>query len=193
MADKIPTTIPAAEEWRPIDGYPLYGVSNLGRVRREVGGAGTRAGKILKPALRVGYPSVSLREGNGKRKAAHVHVLVCTAFNGPRPSAAHQVRHLNGIRADNVDANLKWGTAQENSLDAIVHGTGKTGGDHHFAKISNDQARALRAEYRAARGSNKRLPIGVLGKIAAKYGIDRTTVGCIIRRETHRYTQERES
>lgn len=45
------------------------------------------------------------------------------AFLAPRPSLAHQLRHLNGNKLDNRAVNLAWGTAQENIDDRERHGT----------------------------------------------------------------------
>ena len=69
-----------------------------------------------------GYPSVKVKTAEGMRKML-IHVAVCTAFHGRKPSPAHQVRHLNGDRSDNRAENLAWGTAAENAADRDLHGT----------------------------------------------------------------------
>lgn len=48
--------------------------------------------------------------------------LVCAAFHGPRLSGL-MVRHLDGNSLNDHADNLAWGTAAENSADAIRHGT----------------------------------------------------------------------
>lgn len=68
-----------------------------------------------------GYLRVKVNIGN-KRKTIMVHKVVCEAFHGPKPSPAHQVRHLNGIKTDNRPSNLAWGTAKENAADRTAHG-----------------------------------------------------------------------
>lgn len=50
-----------------------------------------------------------------------VHILVCTAFHGPRPTPKHQVDHINRDRWDNRPENLRWVTPHENSLNSITH------------------------------------------------------------------------
>jgi hypothetical protein len=37
-----------APEWRKVPRYPQYSVSSDGQLRRDVGGRGTRAGRIVK-------------------------------------------------------------------------------------------------------------------------------------------------
>lgn len=74
----------------------------------------------LKPGLTIhGYHSVNLY---GKTPTG-VHLLILRTFHGPRPSTAHEARHLNGIRTDNQKDNLCWGTKKENAADKDRHGT----------------------------------------------------------------------
>lgn len=69
-----------------------------------------------------GYPSVRFQLG-AKRQRRLVHALVAETFLPPRPSPAHQIRHLNGNKGDNRVENLAWGTAAENAADRDTHGT----------------------------------------------------------------------
>ena len=60
------------EQWKKIEGYENYSVSNMGRVRND----GT--GKVLKPEVeRDGYYRVTLYPGKKKFK---IHRLVSIAF-----------------------------------------------------------------------------------------------------------------
>ena len=52
-----------------------------------------------------------------------VHRMVAEAFHGPKPSAQHEVRHLDGDRRNNAASNLAWGTRRENIDDREAHGT----------------------------------------------------------------------
>lgn len=112
-----------SEEWRPIPGYNgVYEVSNLGNVRSWTKASG---GKLLKPRVSdKGYRYVDLRvhawrNGSPRRK---IHHLVALAFHGPRPEGT-LVCHDDGNPANNQASNLKYGTASDNALDAIRHGT----------------------------------------------------------------------
>lgn len=122
-----------AEEWRPVLGYEgQYEVSDHGRVRsldREIepySGRGARSvkGRILKPYrsprnyFRIGLPIPNSR----KQRWIRVHVLVLSAFVGPRPPGM-QGCHNDGDYCNNHLANLRWDTPSSNIRDAIRHGT----------------------------------------------------------------------
>lgn len=76
-----------------------------------------------------GYPSVRLMIG-GKRVSRSVHRLVALAFLPSRPSADHEIRHLDGNKINNHVANLVWGTALENAADRERHGRTSRGDQH---------------------------------------------------------------
>lgn len=118
--------IPASghEEWRYVPGYEgVYSVSSRGRVRRDAGGPGATAGRILKPTPdKDGYLKTALSAG-GVSRDVRVSRLVCEAFHGPAPEGKPFVLHGNGDNTDNTPGNLRWGDGRENQLDAIKHGT----------------------------------------------------------------------
>ena len=118
------------EEWRPIPGWEIYEVSNLGGVRR------TASGKLLKTHINdKGYPTAHLRAG-GREKQMPLHVAILTAFVGPKPTPAHQGAHDDGIRANSTLSNLRWATPKENTADMKRHGTQTSGENHHTAVFS---------------------------------------------------------
>lgn len=107
------------EEWRPIDGYSAYSISDRGRVRS----AKRTTAKVLTPEThRTGYVRIRLTSDSGRRSWCDIHRLVSAAFLGPCP-AGQQVRHLNGHKADNAVSNLCYGTASQNVRDQLAHGT----------------------------------------------------------------------
>lgn len=71
------------------------------------------------------YAKIQIGTGRSKktyrRKHYYVHILVCTAFHGPRPSPKHQVDHINRDRWDNRPENLRWVTPHENQMNNIAH------------------------------------------------------------------------
>jgi hypothetical protein len=70
---------------------------------------------------------------DGRTQAAHV--LVCTAFHGPKPGPGYEVLHGDGNPANNRADNLRWGTKAENRADQDRHGTAAVGERHPRARI----------------------------------------------------------
>ncbi len=89
------------------------------------------------------YKTVTLCHENRKVTKA-VHKLVCLAFNGPQPTAASQVRHLDGDASNCVPTNLCWGTQQQNWQDRRAHGRVALGEKHHAAKLTDAERAHLR-------------------------------------------------
>ena len=115
------------EVWIPIENYPWYQVSNLGRVRsidkiiiQSNGVERFSKGRVLKPWLEFGYFRLDLSNELGKRSFS-VHELVCTAFHGGCPKGMW-CRHLDGVHTHNFSDNLMWGTPKQNSSDNLRNG-----------------------------------------------------------------------
>jgi hypothetical protein len=156
-----------SKEWRKIPGFENYSISDLGQIRRDTGGCGRcKAGHILKPKRkRDGYLFVHLyREGGVK--CMNIHVLVATAFIGPRPSGM-DVAHENGIRDDNRAANLRYATRSENNYDKRKHGTDNRGSKNYIAKWTEEDV--LVAMKMRDQGFRHR-------EIACMFNISRSTV-----------------
>ncbi len=96
------------EMWTSVNGFPLYMVSSMGRIRS------LRNGRILKGGLDSdGYRTVLLYPETGKRKNVRWHRLVAEHFI-PNPENKPQVNHKDGNKDNNQVDNLEWVTAQEN-------------------------------------------------------------------------------
>lgn len=79
-----------------------------------------------------GYPSVRIVI-DGKRVRMAVHRLVALWYLPPRPSAAHEIRHLDGDKRNPAAENLQWGTRAENAADRERHGKTSRGPKHSEA------------------------------------------------------------
>lgn len=94
------------EEWRNIEGYENYQVSNLGRVK-SLNYNHTGKEQILKPRKdHNGYLQVSLSK-NRKQKWYLVHRLVAKAFI-PNPLNLPDCNHRSEMKTENFVENLEW-------------------------------------------------------------------------------------
>lgn len=170
------------EEWRVIQDFPEYAVSNRGRVMRRVIDRRSHVPRILATWIgNHGYPTVGLsRDGTVHRRL--IHRLVCEAFHGPAPTKLHQVAHADGVRTNASATNLRWATRSENMEDARAHGTmalgvrhGRTrspektprGERHGHAKISEADVHAIRSSKSSGRD------------LARRYGISPSAISVI--------------
>ncbi len=112
----------AIEIWLPIEGFPRYEVSNMGRVRSNCCKDGRKKKFIIKPSLKAnGYYSVKLFDivpeiGKVKIKHVSVHRLVARAFLGECKKGL-VVDHISGNRLDNRLENLRYASPSENQAN----------------------------------------------------------------------------
>lgn len=94
------------EEWRFVAGTnEKWQVSSLGRAAKW--------GKVI-PKKRIHVP---------KRGSVRIYRLILEAFVGPCPLGM-ECCHLDDNHANNALSNLRWGTKEENQIDAIRNGNG---------------------------------------------------------------------
>ena len=104
----------ATEIWRTVSGYPLYSVSNLGRVRSD-NPYSHKEPLIMHPYPdKDGHMKVRLCK-DGAVKNFFVHRLVAAAFID-NPLGLPIVNHKDENPANNCAENLKWCTARENTV-----------------------------------------------------------------------------
>jgi hypothetical protein len=89
------------------------------------------------------YRCAALSSAPGKSKQKHLHQWIALAFFGER-EADQQVRHLDGDKANNRVANLRYGTALENALDRTTHGTQTRGEAHPRSKLTERDVATIR-------------------------------------------------
>lgn len=105
------------EEFKDIDGFDGYQISNFGRVYS------VKYKRFLKPGLlhkNRGYIRVVLSK-NKKPHFALVHRLVATAFC-PNPKGYNVIHHLDNNPSNNIYTNLKWCTQAYNVQQAYDDG-----------------------------------------------------------------------
>ena len=96
------------EEFKKIEEYENYEVSNKGNVRN------TDTGRILKPCKNNwGYLSVNLYK-DGIRKKFKIHRLVGYAFI-PNPENLREIDHIDQNKANNSISNLRWVSRSNNN------------------------------------------------------------------------------
>ena len=103
------------EVWRPVEDYPQYQVSNMGRVK---GPRGVLQGGIN---CQTGYPYVHLRK-DGKAYSPTIHRLVALAFI-ENPNNYPVIDHINRNRQDNRLENLRWASQSQNCVNKDLRGT----------------------------------------------------------------------
>jgi hypothetical protein len=95
------------EEWRVINDFPNYSVSNFGNVMN------TKTNKILKLCNKSGYYNISLKNKNNY-KTLKVHRLVATSFLENSENKP-EVNHKDKNKLNNNVSNLEWMTRTENN------------------------------------------------------------------------------
>jgi hypothetical protein len=99
-------------------------VSNRGRVRkRGHDGVGEYEYFTIGSLTAYGYRKVTI--GSKEKK---VHILVCEAFHGPKPSKGHTVDHFpNRNHSSNCAWNLRWATRAEQLANQATRRAQSTG------------------------------------------------------------------
>lgn len=140
-----------SQYWRDVSGWEgVYAVSNTGRVKRLTKTGWGEAGRELKPVISTGgYPTVRFTFPGRTSARMLIHVMVINAFGPARPSASHEVNHINGVKSDNRIENLEWVTRAENIEHAFRLGLSKKrqGCESPNAKLSPEAVLEIMQRY----------------------------------------------
>jgi len=171
------------EIWLPIEEFPNYEVSNLGRIKsidRYVnhwkGGLKFNKGKIrtLYNKDNKSYSYVNLVK-DGKTKTFLVHRLVAKTFI-TNPENKENVNHINGIKTDNRVENLEWCTQKENikhSLDNKLQILDFKGEKNNMAKLTKSDVIEIRYNYENNINFNRK-------EISKQYNITEHAIYCVV-------------
>ncbi len=130
------------------------------------------------------------KNGNGEYGSVYldgvqrrVHVAACEWRWGPMPSLGMHAAHGYEKRCVSTlcwnPAHLSWKPPKGNTADRYRDGTVFYGEEHPASKATETMVRDIRTRY-AAGGISQRV-------LAAEYGLDRSTVGQIIKRKTWKH------
>lgn len=106
------------EEWRTIERFPDYLISNQARIWS------TKSDQFLStPIGKNGYRIVSFRAGKYKNYKVEVHRILAEGFiDNPDPLTLVEVNHKNGKKLDLNLTNLEWVTKAYNRKHAYTIG-----------------------------------------------------------------------
>lgn len=201
-------------EWKEIEGFPKYFVSDDGRVYSE------KSGRILNPDVcNSGHLRVTLCHKNLKKRF-FVHSLVLESFIGPRPDDK-ECCHIDGDPSNNQIDNLMWGTSQENALHRSLHGRAHSKLNEEGVKFilnSNQSVSSLAKQFDVCESAIRDIrrghtwswltgiekkpqrrkltdeeviaifnSSGTNREIAEKFNVNHTTVGSIKRKQSHKH------
>lgn len=160
--------------WKDTEFSINHQVSSTGLIRNK------KSGRILKPWLANGYPTIRFKLGG---KNYLVHRLVALSFI-PKEKDKNIINHINGIITDNRVENLEWCDKSYNFYHAISIGLcdGKPnighknsqGSKHGSSKLTEENVKEIR-ELR-----NKGL---TLIEIGDKFNISFQTVSQIVNKQ----------
>lgn len=176
----------ANELWKPIPSWEgFYEASSTGRIRsldrpkaNPIGRGRGSKGRVLVQVRSAGSPylKVSLTDG-ARRIQESVHILVATAFHGPRPAAHMEVRHANDIKDDNRASNLKWGSAADNYEDSYRNGRRSTRRLHRL--LTEADVRAVKLA----------LTVLTVNTVALQFGLPHHCVRSIALGKTYKWVE----
>ena len=167
--DNMENALTIREEWKTINGFPDYAVSNNGRVKRLTKGRRTHPGNILKPWIDTyGYPMVTLKE-----KDLLVHRLVAKHFCRGKGA---EVNHKNGIKNDCSAQNLEFVNRSENMKHLFYVGLASNKGEHNpKSRLTSKQVNQVRELHKAGLSYSN---------IARNFGVSKSCIAFVLQNKT---------
>jgi hypothetical protein len=127
------------EIWKTIEEFPIYEVSNLGRIKNTI------SQKILCNNIKSGYHHVCLINSN-YRKNCKLHRVIAMAFI-PNPENKSDVNHKDKNKLNNKLSNLEWMTRKENCLHKCENLIYKSNKNKPLLRIDKDTNKIMEKYY----------------------------------------------
>lgn len=168
------------EEWLLVPDFPIYRVSNTGRVQNCRSRKNSRRKKVWRDMkstpTKSGHRLIRLQY-QGRKLLDYVHRLVRQLFVGPCPEGM-EACHGDGNPGNNFVTNLRWDTRKNNLADRLNHGTLNCGEKCGTAKLTDDKVRLIRVL--KSRGVGSRT-------LASRFEVDYTQINNIVTRRRWAY------
>lgn len=162
-------------EWRTIEGFNDYMISNTGIVKS----CKNNLTRILKAGVdSSGYKLVGLCK-DGLQKSFRVHNLVAETFI--EPSNGRLVNHIDGNKLNNKVSNLEYVSYSQNLDHAYKNKLRPSGEDIYCAKLSDLDVIKIRGELCLKASRNY---------LAKKYKVSNTTIQRIATNDDYRNTNK---
>jgi hypothetical protein len=156
------------EQWKQIEDFPVYEISNLGNVRKSLKG-GSYKPIVSNPAP---YYLMFSTWINGILQRRYVHREVLKAFSPSEDPTLTHVCFKNGDHTDTRLENLYW-SSQARRMVRRFHENGYERGEDHFAaKLTEQDVRDIRQAWQEGTSSQSAM--------ARKYGMHPSTINNII-------------
>lgn len=118
------------EEWRVINDFPNYSVSNFGNVMN------TKTNRMMKLSIKGGYRNICLINDVG-RNTFKVHRLVATSFIENTENKP-EVNHKDKNKLNNNVSNLEWNTRLENCQHRSIGLVNKSNKNKPILRLSKN-------------------------------------------------------
>ena len=176
ITDLRPSATDTADEARPAHTAPYLHVTRDGVI------TDTRRGKVLNHAEGHRYLRVFFTDDTGTYTCRYVHILICEAWHGPRPTPRHEAAHHDDNPRHNHADNLAWKTRQGNADDMVRNGHSLAGTRNRQHKLTDEQVRAMRAEWERPASAR---PTQI--RLAESYGCHQSLVSRVVNGKVWRH------
>lgn len=181
------------EEWKDVEGFPNYMISDEGRLYAKThstvfkdGRKREFQGKIIKICKTKNGYGIARLSNNGVKSGKYIHRLVATHFL-ENPLDKKEINHKDGDKSNNRLTNLEWCTSKENKKhgwenDLYKPHNNMKGVNHGNHKLTEKEVLSIRKFYDNHQKSLKELSV--------LFNTPHSTIQKIVYRKTWKYLEE---